>query len=422
MVAIPIWLLVAMGLAIALLALMLWTNLRERDFRVKVPDLGSFEEALPSIAGLTRATILPGNQAEIFQNGDGFYPALLRAIAEARETIHCETYVWWKGDICRQVAEALSSRARDGVEVRLMLDAVGSMKMDRELRERMRQAGCKVARYHPIRVLDIGQLNKRTHRKLAIFDGRTAFVFGHGIARQWTGNGQDKNHWRDTGVHLRGPIVNAVQSVFAQHWIEETGEVLVGEKYFPFLEPAGPTKMHMLAGAPLGGISDLELMFKLALATAQKELLIQNPYLILDDESVELLVRAIKRGVEVRVMIPGPVTDAHVVKHAAHHHFEDLLTKGIRIYEHQKTLIHQKIMIIDGVWSHVGSTNLDDRSFDINEEAGVGIIDEAIAAQLKDAFEEDAKSCVEVKCETWCDRPLWHRMLDRACYLLSGQL
>jgi cardiolipin synthase A/B len=286
----------------------------------------------------------------------------------------------------------------------------------------MRQAGCKVARYNPIRVVDIGQLNKRTHRKLAVFDGRTAFVFGHGIAREWIGNAQDKDHWRDTGVRLRGPIVNAVQSVFAEHWIEETGDVLVGEKYFPFLEPAGPTRMHMLTGAPLGGISDLELLFKLVIAAAQKELLIQNPYLILDDESVGLLVRAVQRGVEVRVMIPGTVTDAHLVRHAAHHHFEDLLSKGVRLYEHQKTLIHQKIMIIDGLWSHVGSTNLDDRSFDINEEAGVGIIDEGIAAELKKAFEEDAKNCIELKCETWCGRPLWHRMLDGACYLLSGQL
>lgn len=422
MVEVSIWVLVAMGLAIALLALMLWTNLRERDFRVKVPDLGSFAEALPSIAGMTRAMVLPGNQAEILQNGDGFFPALLQAIAEARETIHYETYVWWQGDICRQVAEAFAARARDGVEVRLMIDALGSLKMERELRELMEKAGCKVARYHPIRVRDIGQLNKRTHRKLAIFDGRIAFVFGHGIAREWTGNGQDKDHWRDTGVRLRGPIVNAVQSVFAQHWVEETGEVLVGEKHFPPIERQGPMQMHMLAGAPLGGISDLELMFKLAIATTQKELLIQNPYFIPDEESVALLVRAVKRGVDVRVMIPGVATDSKLVKHAGHHHIDDLLSKGIRLFEHQNTLTHQKIMIIDGQWSHVGSTNLDDRSFDINEEAGVGILDEKIAAELTDAFEQDAKNCVELKCETWCRRPLWHRLLDRACYLLSGQL
>ena len=421
MIEIPIWVLAAMGLAIAVLGLMLWTNLRERDFKVKVPDIDNFEEALPSIAGMTRAIVLEGNHAELFHNGDGFFPRLLQAIAEAKETIHYETYVWWKGDICRQVAEAFSARAREGVEVRLMLDAAGSFKMDKELLEKMKKAGVKVARYHPIRIVDLGQLNKRTHRKLGIFDGRTAFVHGHGIAQQWTGDGQDKEHWRDTGVRLRGPIVNAVQSVFAQHWVEETQEVLVGEKYFPHLEAEGEMRMHMLAGAPLGGISDLELLFKLAIASAQEELLIQNPYFIPDEESCKLLEKAVKRGVNVRVMIPGTVTDSSIVQHAGHHHFEDLLKRGIRIYEHQKTLIHQKIMIVDGMWSHVGSTNLDDRSFDINEEAGVGIVDNGIAAQLKEAFEHDLKSCVELELATW-DRSLWHRMIDGACYLLSGQL
>lgn len=421
MVEVPIWVLVTMGLAIALLGLMLWTNLRERNFRVKVPDIDSFEEALPSIAGMTRAIVLEGNHAELFHNGDGFFPRLLQAIAEAKETIHYETYVWWKGDICRQVAEAFSARAREGIEVRLMLDAVGSFQMDKALLAMMKEAGVKVARYHPIRILDLGQLNKRTHRKLAIFDGRTAFIFGHGIAKEWTGNGEDKDNWRDTGVRLRGPIVNAAQSVFAQHWVEETQEVLVGERYFPHLGPEGEMRMHMLAGAPLGGISDLELMFKLAIASAQKELLIQNPYFIPDEESCKLLQKAVQRGVDVRVMFPGPVTDSALVKHAGHHHFEDLLKRGIRLFEHQKTMIHQKIMVIDGQWSHVGSTNLDDRSFDINEEAGVGIVDEGIAAQLKAAFEADAKSCVELKTETW-DRSLWHRMIDGACYLLSGQI
>ncbi|HEX6862385.1 MAG TPA: phospholipase D-like domain-containing protein, partial [Thermoanaerobaculia bacterium] len=205
MIEIPIWLLVAMGLVIAVLGLMLWTNLKERDFKVKVPDIDNFEEALPSIAGMTRAIVLDGNSAELFFNGDGFFPRLLKGIAEAKETIHYETYVWWKGDICRQVAEAFSARAREGIEVRLMLDAAGSFQMDKKLLEKMKEAGVKVARYHPIRILDLGQLNKRTHRKLAIFDGRTAIVCGHGMARQWTGNGQDQKHWRDTGIRLRGP-------------------------------------------------------------------------------------------------------------------------------------------------------------------------------------------------------------------------
>jgi len=423
MIEIPLWVLLAMSLAILLLFTMLWNNLREREFRVRVPDLDSFEDALPSIAGMTKAVIQEGNQAEILQNGDEFFPALLDSIARAKETVHFETYVWWSGDICDVVTDAFAARAREGVEVRIMVDAMGAMKMKRYLRERMTRAGCKVATYHPIRLVDLGQLNKRTHRKLAIFDGREAFIFGHGISRLWTGHGQDREHWRDTGVRLHGPVVNAVQSVFAQHWIEETEEVLVGEKYFPHLEPAGDLRMHVLAGAPLGGVSDLELMFKMSIAAAQKELIIQNPYFIPDEETTSLLKRAVKRGVEVKIMVPGKVTDSPVVSHAGHRHFSEMLHAGVRLFCFERTLIHQKIMVIDGMWSHVGSTNLDSRSFDINEEAGVGIIDEGIAAELKAAFEDDMKSSVELEAASWDrDYNLWHRTFDRACYLLSGQL
>src|SRR5215213_414667 len=332
MIEIPLWVFILMIGALALLGVMLWTLLREREFHVRVPDLDCFEQALPSIAGMTKAILLDGNKAEILQNGDGFFPALFDSIARAKETIHFETYVWWTGGICDEVADAFAKRAREGVEVRVMVDAMGGMKMKKHLRQRMTDAGCKVVRYHPIRLLDLGQLNKRTHRKLAIFDRREAFIVGHGISRLWTGNGEDKEHWRDTGVRLHGPVVNAVQSVFAQHWIEETGEVLVGEKYFPALELEGDLKMHVLAGAPLGGVSDLELMFKMALAAAQKEIVIQNPYFIPDEETVKLLKRAVKRGVEVKIMVPGKITDSPIVSHAGHHHFSDMLHAGVRIF------------------------------------------------------------------------------------------
>ncbi len=423
MITIPIWVFVSMILVLVIVATMLWTNLREREFHVRVPDIDSFEEALPSIAGMTNAVILEGNKAEILQNGDGFFPALLASIANAKETIHFETYVWWSGGICDEVANAFAKRAREGLEVRVTVDAMGGMKMKKYLRDLLTDAGVKFARYHPLRLRDLGQLNKRSHRKVAVFDGREAYIMGHGISRLWTGNGQDKDHWRDTGVRLCGPVVNAVQSVFAQHWIEETGEVLVGEKYFPHLEDAGNLRMHVLAGAPLGGVSDLELLFKMSIASAQKELLIQNPYFIADDETVSLLKRTVKRGVEVKIMVPGEITDSPVVSHAGHRHFSEMLHAGVRIFCFQRTMIHQKIMIIDGMWSHVGSTNLDDRSFDINEEAGVGIIDEAIAAELKAAFEDDLKDATELKAQSWDhEYKLWHRTFDRVCYMLSGQL
>ncbi len=422
MIEIHLWLLITMIAAIVLLGTMLWNNLRERKFHLRVPDLDCFEQALPSIAGMTKAIIMDGNRAEILQNGE-FFTALFESIAAAKVTINFETYVWWTGDICAQVAEAFAARAREGLEVRVMVDAMGAKKMKPRLRDLMVKAGVKLVSYHPIQVKDIGQLNKRTHRKLAVFDGTTAYICGHGVASQWTGNAQDEHHWRDTGVRLHGPVVNAVQSVFSQHWVEATGEVLVGEKYFPAIDLQGDLKMHVLAGAPLGGVSDLELMFKMALATAQKEIVIQNPYFIADEQTTALLKRAVKRGVEVKVMVPGRVTDSAIVNHAGHRFFGDMLSAGVRIFCFQRTMIHQKILIIDGLWSHVGSTNLDSRSFNINEEAGVGIIDEGIAGELKAAFEDDLKACEEMEAASWNRKyHFWHRALDRACYLLSGQL
>jgi cardiolipin synthase A/B len=405
-----------------LLVLLLWSTRRERESHVRVPDLQSFEQALPSIAGLTGSPIQSGNSVRILQNGDGFFPALFEDIEKARESIHLETYVWWKGEICDQLARALADKARQGVEVRLTIDAAGSTKANKDLFEMLAKAGGQVAYYHPFQLKDIGLFNNRTHRKLAILDGRVAHVFGHGIAQQWTGDAQDEEHWRDTGVRLEGPIVNSVQAVFAENWVEQTAEVIVGQKYFPALPAAGNVRAHMTASSPHGGVSQLEMLYKLAIATSQKELIIQNPYFIPDGELVGLLERAVKRGVDVRIMVPGPVTDSSVVRHAGHRHYQDLLDKGIRICEYQTTLSHQKIMIVDGIWSHVGSTNFDDRSLDINDEASVGLIDEGVAGELRSAFENDMKVCKGLDAASWQKRSLWHKLIDRGSYLLNEQL
>jgi len=403
-------------------ALMFWSARREHESHVRVPALIDFREDLPSIANLTGSPIIGGNRAAVLQDGDGFFPALFRDVAAARRSIHLETYVWWKGEVCRQLATALETKARQGVEVRLTLDAIGSGKGENHLFREMERAGCKIAWFHPFRLADIGLINNRTHRKVAIFDGRVAYVFGHGIAEEWTGHGEDARHWRDTGVRLEGPVVSAVQGVFADNWMDQTAEVIAGEKYFPRLDPVGAVRAHVTVGSPQGGVSKLEVLLKLAIASAKQELLIQNPYFIPDDELVALLENAVGRGVAVRIMLPGPVTDSATVRHAGHRWFDDLLSHGVHLYEYEKTLLHQKVMVVDGEWSLVGSTNFDDRSLGINAEASVGMIDRQVAASLHAAFERDLASCRELRLTSWRERGVWHRLIDRVAYLVSDEL
>ncbi|HVF60831.1 MAG TPA: phospholipase D-like domain-containing protein [Thermoanaerobaculia bacterium] len=423
MIELPLWLFWLMVLAFAALGLMLYNNLHEVRFKVRVPeDLTRLEDGLCSLVGLSGAPMTAGNAVELLQNGDGFFPRLLADIAAAETSIHLETYVWWRGEICHQVAAALEARAREGVEVRVMLDALGAFTMERRLRRQMRRAGCRVEVYNRLRLYHLGVLNKRTHRKIAVFDGRIGYIFGHGIAQQWTGNGQDKDHWRDTGVRLRGPVVNMVQSVFCEHWVEETGQVLIGPRYFPTLERAGDLRMHVVSGSPKGGISDFELLFQVAIATAQHELIISNPYFIPNRAACDLLTKVARRGVEVKVMVPGPYLDSRLVRHAGHFRYGELLRDGVQMWEHQETLTHQKVIVIDGLVSHVGSTNLDDRSFDINEEAGVGILDEEVAAELKAAFEADLLKCKPLQAEDFAKHRFWHRLADAFCYQFNAQL
>jgi cardiolipin synthase A/B len=409
-------------LAVVGLSILLWSVEHQRTTRVKVPAIDRFAEALPSIAGATRAEILPGNRVQVLQNGHGFFPPFLADILAARRTIDLETYVWWKGRICERVADALAAAARRGVEVRITLDAVGAHKADKELLDRMRKAGCRIELYHPFHWRDLGLLNNRTHRKVAVFDGRIGYIFGHGIAAEWTGDAEDAKHWRDTGLRIVGPGVNEIQGTFAENWEEETGEVLVGDRYFPILRPAGPSRVQVVAASPHGGVSEIELLLKMALASAQHEILIENPYFIPDDGLVALLGQAVKRGVDVRVMVPGPVTDSALVKHAGHYYFTRLLRAGVKLYIYQRTLSHQKVLIIDGLWSLVGSTNLDDRSIYINDEASAGVIDPAVAGELKAAFARDLRDSIEVKYDAWRSHPLWHRLLDGASYLANGEL
>lgn len=410
-------------LALAVLALTLWSITREPDtaLSVKLPvAIGAFS---PSLIGLTQSSLDVGNDIRILQNGDGFFPPLMRDIAAARESIHLESYIWYDGTISRQIAKLLALKARQGVEVRVLVDASGGRQLKGEVREMLDAAGVRVAHFHPLRFSNIGRINNRDHRKLVILDGRIAYISGHGYADTWTGNGQDKKHWRDTGFRIAGPVVNRLQACFTENWIEETGEIPAGDKYFPKIAPAGTTAAHVAYTSPSGSVSSVQILYYLAIKSARREIIIQNPYMLPDREAIEALAQAVKRGVDVKVMVPSDdVTDSPLVQHASHHHFGTLLQRGVKIWEYKRTLLHQKVIIIDGVWSSLGSTNFDDRSFQLNDEANIGVFDPRIAAELKSAFEADLRYARQRHFQEWRNRSLWHKFIDGLAYLGRGQL
>jgi cardiolipin synthase len=415
-VEMEMWLFLLLVAIALMLVVLLWSVQRGREVEAAPRVVGSLREVIPSIAGATHGVLVDGNRVEVLQNGDGFFPRLLADVAAAQHSIHLESYVWWQGAICRRVATALADRARQGVQVRVLVDASGSARMEDELLALMRDAGCEVRKYRPFRLSNLGRMNRRDHRKVAVMDGRVGYVFGHGIADEWTGDAQDAEHWRDTGARVEGPVVAALQSAFTENWTEETGEVLAGSDLFPRLAPAGDVEAHVAYHFNAGSISAVDLLYRLAFSAARRELWIQNPYLAADEEVTRLLGDAAERGVDVRLMLPGEITDVQAVRHAGHSLYDGLLERGVKICEYQPTLNHQKIVVVDGLWSHVGSTNLDNRSFEASDEISLGIVDETIAAELRDAFLADLRSCTPIIHRRWASRPWSHKLRDWISY------
>ncbi len=422
-VRMPLVAFVAATLVIVLLAITLWSIKRKPDTYLQVKDPGDLPALIPSIAGVTQGNLDQGNKVEVLQNGNGFFPRLMSDIVAAKETVHIESYIWWDGKLPKQLAELLAQKARQGVEVRLLVDASGGHKMKDETEKVMTSGGVRVVRFHPIRFKNLGRLNNRDHRKEMIIDGHIGYIGGYGIADEWTGNAQDKDHWRDTGLRVEGPIVNRLQGAFCENWIEATGEVPAGEKYFKRLPQAGSTTAHLAFTSPTGSVSSVQVLYYLAIKAARREIIIENPYLLPDKDAIEAMYDAVKRGVSVKILVPATSsTDSPIVQHASHHHFGTLLKRGIRVFEYQPTLSHQKLMVVDGLWSCVGSTNFDDRSFQLNDEISMGVVDSNIAGQLATAFNEDVKHSKERHFEEWSHRSLWHKLIDGLAYLAHGQL
>jgi cardiolipin synthase len=411
-----------LAVVVVFLMVIIWSIKHHREPKLHIHSDKPLAELLPSLAGLTHATIVEGNAVEIVENG-AFFDVLLADMRAARRSVHFETYLWEEGEASRRVTEALAERARAGVPVRVLVDASGGNRMGEAAQDELRAAGCHLRLYHKRQWRKIGLQNERDHRKLVVLDGRTAFLGGHCVKDNWLGDAQDKQHFRDLSVRVRGPVVQAVQSTFSENWVEESGELFTGDDVFPELEPQGDVAVHIARVKPMGSAPAVKILHHLVICMARERLFIQNPYFLPAPPAIEALGKAVARGVDVRVMVPAAAaSDMPLVQHAAHRNFEQLLASGVRIFEYQRSLLHQKVMTVDGAWCAIGSSNFDDRSLEINDEITAGFSDRALAARLEAIFHRDAQHCVELELDAWRRRGLGHRWRDHASYVLEYQL
>lgn len=405
-------------IAITLVLVLLYLNFAgpEKKVETEIEHLYPVEDPqfLRSMGLLMGPSILDGNRVTELINGDQIFPAMLQAIRGATKTVLFETFIYWSGDIGKEMADALSERARAGLKVHVLLDWVGSSRVEDAIVDRMKAAGVEVRKYHPLTWYNLDRINNRTHRKLLIVDGATGFTGGVGIAPQWTGKAQDPDHWRDTHYRVEGPIVAQMQSVMLDNWSKTTGKVLHGRDYFPPLQPAGGQSAQMFASSPNGGSESMLMMMLLAITAATRSIDIANAYFVPDDITRRALVAAARRGVRVRILVPGKYIDTATVRRASRGLWGELLEAGVQIHEYLPTMLHCKLMVVDGIMTSVGSTNFDVRSFRLNDEANLNIYDAAFAARQTEVFEADLTQSRRITLQAWRARPFTEKLHEHA--------
>lgn len=378
-----------------------------------------FRRALGILLG---PPLVPGNRVTTLINGDRIFPPMLAAIRAAKISVTFETFVI-RDQIGSTFCEALAAAAQRGVSVCILLDWLGSRGMDAKLLEATRQAGCDLQLYHPPTWFHLGRLNNRTHRKVLIVDGVVGFTGGVGMGNEWLGDAQDAVHWRESHYQVEGPVVAQMQAVFVDNWIKATGRVLHGPEFFPATYAnAGDMDAQMFGSSPVGGSESMHLMILLALTAAQKSIDIENAYFVPDRLTAEALAVAARRGVRVRIVVPGKFTDARVGRWAAQALYGDLLHAGVEIYEYQPTMIHCKVLVIDGTWTSVGSANFDDRSFRLNDEANLNVFSSDLAAEQIRYIEADIACSKRMVLRRWARRSSTRRIYESLALLLRSQL
>ena len=396
----------------------------EKDVGRELPRFYStndpqFRRAIGTLLG---PPLVGGNRVQELINGDQIFPAMLAAIRSAQQSITFETFIYWSGDIGSEFAAALSERAKAGVKVHVLIDWVGSAKIDDDFLQKMQASGVQIRKFHQPSWYNLHRLNNRTHRKLLVVDGKTGFTGGVGIAPQWTGNAQDAHHWRDSHFRIEGPAVAQMQAVFMSNWLKVTGQVMHGENYFPALQALGDSDAQVFSSSPSGGSESMQLMYHLSITAAKDAIDLSSAYFVPDELTTRILTDALRRGVKIRIITPGEIIDTDTVRAASRGSWGPLLKAGAEIYEYVPSMYHCKVMIVDKLLVSVGSTNFDNRSFRLNDEANLNIYDTAFAARQTRIFEDDLEHSRQVSYQQWEARPLKEKMMERLALLLESQL
>jgi cardiolipin synthase len=402
----------AILVAAGLIALGLFIAQDQDTLRVQT-SLAADDPRFPSyLARLLGHPLTEGDSVLVHTDGPDAFPAMLQAIARAQHRVSFETYIYGKGDVASQFSEALAAAAGRGVRVRLVLDSVGAKNIGAENRDRLERAGCRIGWFNPIASYSLEEANYRTHRKALIIDGEVAFVGGMGIADQWAEDTADSPRWRDTQIELRGPIALDIEAAFNENWIETGG--VVDPDLLPHDTPhTGRGRSIAIWSSPEGGASAIKLLYLMSLAAARRTLDIQSPYFITDESTEWSLMDARRRGVRIRLLVEGDITDAKPVKFASRASYDRLLASGIEIFEYQPSMMHTKALMVDGALSITGSANFDNRSLELNDELNVAVFDTSLASRLREDFERDITRSRKLDRDAWRSRPIHIRAREK---------
>lgn len=424
-VMIYLYTLAAIGVAALCVLLYNWLVQDQSEIAPRCLSLDAPLDADASALALSanlNAPLLDGNAIDVLLNGDEIFPAMLEAIREAQHSIHLLTYIYWQGTIARRFADELGAASRRGVEVRLLVDAVGGVRMSGAVVDELSDAGCSFAWFRPLRWYNVGRFNNRSHRKVMVVDGCVGFTGGVGIAEVWTGHAQDPEHWRDDHFRIRGPAVRYLQGSFAVNWRQATGEVLAGAWLFPKLQDAGNIRIVAIDAAPSIRISTIAFTYWLFFHGACEEIRVTTPYYVPDPRLQLGLAAAARRGLKVTLLVPGPHIDTKLVSHASKTYYRDLLQAGVAIHEYQPSMIHTKTVTVDGTYALIGSPNFDTRSFGLNYEEALVVYDGSLTRTLNHSFDDDlgrARQVTMQEVEGWS---LWARACNHVARMLRAQL